>query len=253
MATRVLILILALACATLGCWKRMDQSQFNRESTSSDSATANLDESVAASPEAEITSETQRGRLEEQEYSPQEIASRAFKSVVYIYVETSENGAIQASGFVVGKGKVATNYHVVEDFVSGFVEPMQAGRHQIRGVDAVDEDSDLAVLSVQGDISPNLPLGTSRSLQVGDRVYAVGNPRGMRGTFSDGIVSALREAEGQDWIQVTAPVSEGSSGGPILDGEGRVIGVATAILEDGQNLNFAVPVSALQRLLTTSN
>jgi len=254
MTTRALILIVAFACATAGCWKRMDQSQFDRSSPSSDSTAAGIAGSTATGLETEMPSRTEDHRSAENEYSPQEVARRAFESVVYVYVETGGEGATQASGFVIGQGKVATNYHVVEGFRSGFVEPLQEGRrHRIQGVYVVDRSSDLAVVSVQGDVGPALSFGDSRGLQVGDPVYAVGNPKGMRGTFSDGIVSALREVDGHDLIQITAPVSEGSSGGPILNKEGRVIGIATAVLRDGQNINFAVPASALQGLLATSN
>src|SRR5262249_3421737 len=81
---------------------------------------------------------------------------------------------------------------------------------------------------------------------IGDEVYVVGNPEGLEGTFSQGIISSLR---GNDYIQITAPISHGSSGGPVLNKNGEVIGVAVGLIEEGQNLNFAIPVSKLTQLL----
>lgn len=86
-------------------------------------------------------------------------------------------------------------------------------------------------------------------MAVGDEVYAVGNPRGLEGTFSAGIISGIRTAEDARILQITAPVSPGSSGGPVLTIKGTVIGVAVAFLKGGQNLNFAIPVSDVKNLL----
>jgi S1-C subfamily serine protease len=85
---------------------------------------------------------------------------------------------------------------------------------------------------------------------VGDKVYAVGNPLGLEGTFSEGIISGMRFIGGHATMQITAPISPGSSGGPILDGSGSVIGVAVATFKNGQNLNLAIPVGYVSRLLT---
>lgn len=85
---------------------------------------------------------------------------------------------------------------------------------------------------------------------VGDKVYAVGNPLGLEGTFSEGIVSVLRRAKGSTFIQITAPISPGSSGGPILNSRGEVVGVATATFSRGQNLNFAIPAAYVAKALS---
>jgi hypothetical protein len=86
-----------------------------------------------------------------------------------------------------------------------------------------------------------LSLGDSNAVQVGDSVYAVGNPRGLEGTFSQGIISSVRIVGTDKLIQLTAPISPGSSGGPVLNGRGNVIGVSVATFRSGQNLNFAIP------------
>lgn len=77
-------------------------------------------------------------------------------------------------------------------------------------------------------------------MEVGDNVYVVGNPRGLEGTFSQGLVSGVRNVKGNRYLQITAAISEGSSGGPILNESGQVVGIAVASVREGQNLNFAV-------------
>jgi hypothetical protein len=86
-------------------------------------------------------------------------------------------------------------------------------------------------------------------LSVADKVYAIGNPRGLEGTFSEGLVSSIRRGDGAAMLQITAPISQGSSGGPVFDDRGRVVGVAVGMLEAGQNLNFAIPADYLEALL----
>lgn len=77
----------------------------------------------------------------------------------------------------------------------------------------------------------------------GDKVYAIGNPKGLLGTFSEGIISGFRDIDGTKYVQITASISSGSSGGPVVDENGRVIGVTTASIKDGQNLNLAMPLT----------
>ena len=84
---------------------------------------------------------------------------------------------------------------------------------------------------------------------VGDRVYAIGNPHGLTNTLSDGLVSGVRKSGGLDFIQTNAAISPGSSGGPLLDENGRVVGVTKAYIEEGQNLNLAVPAASVRSLL----
>src|SRR5690606_26419168 len=85
--------------------------------------------------------------------------------------------------------------------------------------------------------------------QVGDRIYVMGNPMGLEGTFSDGLVSAKRTLVGVALIQISAPISPGSSGGPVLNARGQAVGVATLMMSEGQNLNIAVPARYAEGLL----
>ena len=110
--------------------------------------------------------------------------------------------------------------------------------------------ADLLDLAVIETPTPGKPLSLNKEQNqgIGDRVVAIGNPRGLEGTVSEGIISSLRPTEDFKILQITAPISPGSSGGPLFDAEGRVIGVTTATIVGGQNLNFAVPILLLDRL-----
>src|SRR5262249_45061622 len=110
-------------------------------------------------------------------------------------------------------------------------------------------ERDLVVLKISAGRSQALYLGNSEAVQVGETVYAVGNPQGLEGTFSQGIVSSIREVGTDKLLQITAPISPGSSGGPVLNGKGEVIGVSVATFRGGQNLNFAIPSNYLKTLL----
>ena len=118
------------------------------------------------------------------------------------------------------QGVVAASFHVLHGAVSGSVRLIgERESARIAGVLAVDAATDLAVLTVPSLEAPTLPLR--------DRDVAVGNPLDLEGTFSEGIVSGKRKLDGARLLQITAPISRGSSGGPVLDGQARVVGVAT--------------------------
>ena len=117
------------------------------------------------------------------------------------------------------------------------------------GIIALDEERDIAILSISTFNRPSLHIGKMDTLGVGEKIYAVGNPLGLEGTFSEGIISGLRHVGADIIIQITAPISPGSSGGPILNSSGDVVGVATATFKAGQNLNFAIPISYVSTLL----
>jgi hypothetical protein len=155
------------------------------------------------------------------------------------------------SGFFVRKDIVATNLHVIEGASGGYAKIVGAKpKYDITGYVAIDERRDLILLKIKDANVPVLALGDSDKVAVGDEIFAVGNPKGLEGTFSRGIVSAIRKVGEDSLLQITAPISPGSSGGPILNSEGDVIGISVAIFKGGQNLNFAIPASYLSSLLT---
>ncbi len=186
--------------------------------------------------------------------SPQEIARVVFPSVVLLVMEDRHGQALsQGSGFLVAPGVIATNLHVVEGAASGAAKFLGSEAvHEILGIVGLDERRDLVLLAFQDARRSSLCLGSASRMEVGERVYAVGNPMGLEGTFSEGIVSGVRHVGGDTVIQITAPISPGSSGGPVLNDQGQVIGVATATFEGGQNLNFVIPSSYLATLVSNA-
>lgn len=157
------------------------------------------------------------------------------------------------SGFVVrSDGVIVTNYHVMEGAVGASVRfPSGAEFTRVRAL-ASDPERDLAVLKISGIGMHSLDLSASTPA-VGDKLVVIGAPRGLEFTVSEGIVSAIRRANNAEWIQMSAPISLGSSGGPVLNAAGEVVGVTTAYREDGQALNFAVPIRYASRLLTDAH
>jgi hypothetical protein len=181
----------------------------------------------------------------------QEIARKAFGSTVLIVMEdTNGQPSSLGSGFFVREGGIASNLHVVEGGAKGYAKLVGAkAKYDIEGIVALDLERDLVVLKVTAARSQALSLGNSDAVQVGESIYAVGNPQGLEGTFSQGIISGIREVGTDKLLQITAPISPGSSGGPVLNGRGEVIGVSVATFKGGQNLNFAIPANYLKTLL----
>jgi S1-C subfamily serine protease len=185
--------------------------------------------------------------------SPQEVARSLFpKTVLLTMKDTSGRPLALGSGFVLKKGYIVSNCHVIEGAGSGLVKPTgDAKNYKIVGIAAKDESRDLVILEVDGLTSDGVVLSTNQAPEVGETVFALGNPRGLEGTFSEGIISSLRDLDGLSLLQITAPISPGSSGGPIADEKGEVIGVAVATFTGGQNLNFAVPAKYVAQLSKT--
>lgn len=183
-----------------------------------------------------------------------QIAQKTFPSVVLLVFEDTNGQAVSlGSGFVVGKGVIATNLHVIEGGKRGYAKLVgQKTKYDIAGTVGIDSRRDLALLSASQIIAPPLPLGESAALAVGDEIYAVGNPQGLEGTFSQGIISSIRQVGSESLLQITAPISPGSSGGPVLNSQGKVVGIAVATFKGGQNLNFAIPASYLTSLLSNT-
>ncbi|MDP3001065.1 MAG: trypsin-like peptidase domain-containing protein [Bryobacterales bacterium] len=180
-----------------------------------------------------------------------QVAQKAFGSVVLLVTEDS-SGQLQsvATGFFVRPGVVATNAHAVDGASAGYVKIVgQRERHRVAGLLGLDTTHDLALLSVSTTSHETLPLADSGAVRVGDEVFAIGNPQGLEGTVSAGIVSGIRKIGQDSLLQITAAISPGSSGGPVMNASAEVVGIATATYRGGQNLNFAVPSVYLKSLL----
>jgi len=185
------------------------------------------------------------------------VYDRAAQSVVALKISDALDYEIsQGTGFVVTGGLIVTNHHVVE----GASRILAVGPHTefyIASILVEDPRQDIAILKAVSHRLPALSLASSPPA-IGSRVVVLGNPLGLAGTLSEGVVSAYR-ADGIDTaprehddtprIQISAPISPGSSGSPVMDSEGNVIGVAVSGFRHAQNLNFAVPIDAVRLIL----
>lgn len=182
----------------------------------------------------------------------EEIAKKALDAAVLL-VMVDANGEVSSggSGFFVQPNRIATNFHVIDGSAGGTVRLVgQEKVYPVERIFAVDKKHDLAILQVLAPGVKPLPIGDSEFVEVGDQIYVLGNPLGvLEGTFSDGIISAIREVDGVEFFQVTAPISEGNSGGAVLNAKGEVIGVSQGVVPAGQDLNFAIPSIYLKRLV----
>ena len=184
--------------------------------------------------------------------SLEELAARATRAVVLIEAQTPSGSRSQGSGFLVdASGRILTNYHVIRNARSMRIKLASGDVYDVVSVLAADERRDLAVLQVAGFDLPSLPLGNSDSVRIGHPVVHIGSPHGLENTVTSGIVSGRRqEPEGFQLLQISAPASRGSSGGPVLSRAWEVIGIAASQMQVGQNLNFAVPINYARGLLT---
>jgi tetratricopeptide (TPR) repeat protein len=161
----------------------------------------------------------------------------------------------QGSGFIAtANGAIVTCWHVVSGASKVKIVRSDGSSWTALGLLAWDTERDFAILKVSDSKLATLPLAASDTVRQGDRILAVGSPEGLEQTASDGIVSAIRGAPNAPRIiQITAAVSPGSSGGPVLNMRGQVIGIAAFVLSEGQNLNFAQPVDSAKQKLSTAS
>lgn len=184
-----------------------------------------------------------------------EIATSSNGAVVSIVMSDKDGNPIaQGSGFFVSKdGLVVTNDHVISEGTAAIVKLPDGDVYAVDELAAYDAARDLALIRVQGKNFKVLTLGDSDRVQVGDEVVAIGNPLSLESTVSNGIISGVRrEKQDQKLLQVTAPISPGSSGGPLFNMAGDVIGITSSYLKGGENLNFAIPINDLRPLLLDS-
>jgi hypothetical protein len=175
-----------------------------------------------------------------------QVARKVLPSIVYIEMEgAGGKPGCYGSGFFVTPTRILTNKHVVTCSEAGRGTVKLAGgqrSYPTRRIVAWP-DLDIALVETEGLTAQPLQLDTVRQLSVGDDIYVAGNPEGLEGTFTRGIVSGVR-SQGSI-LQIDAPVSPGSSGGPVVDAYGRVVGVTVSSIREGQNLNFAIPARLL--------
>jgi serine protease Do len=184
-------------------------------------------------------------RAPPQPLSIADIAARALPAVVTIRTADS-----LGTGFVVrSDGWIATNLHVIVGGPRVRVTLRDDRELEVVELLAASPEYDLALVRVQARGLRTVSLGDSDAIRPGDPVIAIGNPLGLEDTVSNGLVSARRKYNGFEVLQVSAPIAPGSSGGPLFNERGEVVGIATAVLQGGQNLNFGVPVRYLAPMI----
>jgi Flp pilus assembly protein TadD len=170
------------------------------------------------------------------------------KAVVVVVVYDGEGRAIrQGSGFIVREGGViVTNHHVISNARSIKIKT-GSKVFNVEGIINLDKENDIAILKVDANNLPTVTIGDADKSSIGEKVYVISSPQGLENTVSDGILSGKREiAPNIKILQMTASVSSGSSGGAVFNENGEVIGIATLLLKDSQNLNFAIPVNVIK-------
>jgi hypothetical protein len=156
------------------------------------------------------------------------------------------------TGFVVGSnGLIATNYHVIRSAYHVRVTCANRDTYDVAGVVSFDELKDFAILRVAAFDLPVIELGNSNQVVDLEEVIAIGHPLGLH-TSSTGVISGRPQENGFSMLQTTAPISPGNSGGPLINLKGQVIGIITAQMSEGQNLNFALPINYVRAALETN-
>jgi V8-like Glu-specific endopeptidase len=208
------------------------------------------DISSSSSPSQSIEASTIKSLL-----SSEDIYQKMNPGVVFIEA-FAENGSLigSGSGIIVGEnGTVLTNYHVIVNssrpsYVS--IKLTNGQVYKAYKVLAYDKIRDIAVLKIDSvEKLPALELGNSEEIKVGQNIFTIGYPLGVGSVMSTGIISSAKTTvEDKEFIQISAPISPGSSGGALINAYGAVIGITTATLTEGQNMNLAVPINAFKMM-----
>jgi hypothetical protein len=155
------------------------------------------------------------------------------------------------SGFIIEDGLVVTNVHVIEGAKFVFVKQNNSSVEiKSTGYVAIDKINDLVILKVPSLTGQSLGF-SNKEQEIGEVIFVAGNPSGLMGTFSDGLISGIRNFAGRKLIQISAPISPGSSGGPVVNKNSELIGISVGGISEGQNLNFCIPVDYLIKLKQT--
>ena len=188
------------------------------------------------------------------------IFERSAKSVVVVICGNAEGKFVQGSGVILrADGVIATNFHVGGNAQTCRVKLSNGDVYDDVSILQTDERKDIAIIQIRGINLPALTMADSDQVKVGSTVYAVGAPLGLEGSITSGLISAIRPvnemfswADGFRVMQISTPVTHGSSGCPVLNEKGEVIGLVFAARVEGQNLNAAIPINYVHPLISTS-
>lgn len=177
--------------------------------------------------------------------SPSEIAREQSKAVVIIEALDERGNVLgQGSGFIVTpNGAVVSNLHVVQGAASLRVKLPGGDAYKTADLVDADDAKDIAIIKIKGFKLPAVTLGDSDKAEVGEAIVAISSPEGLVNSISTGVISGVRRFDTHRVFQITAPISNGSSGGALFNSSGEVIGIITYLFKSGQNINFAVPIN----------
>jgi V8-like Glu-specific endopeptidase len=184
--------------------------------------------------------------------SPKEIARDISKAVV-IVESLDERGTVtgQGSGFLVtANGAVITNLHVLQGAAMARVKLPNGDAYKTADLVEADDARDIAILKIKGFKLPTVPLGDSDKTEVGENIVVISSPEGLVNSLSTGVISGVRRFDTHRVFQITSPISQGSSGGALINSNGEVIGIVTYFLRNGQNINFAVPINYARGMIS---
>ncbi len=189
-------------------------------------------------------------------YDAKQIGTMCSSGVFFIEIFDEYGYSMKTgSGFFISKtGMAVTNFHVVSGGASAIITTVDGSTYDVSKYYDVDIYNDLALIQIEGVGFNALELGNSDEVIAGESIFAIGSPYGLDNTLTTGVVSNIkRTLDGVTYIQHSAPISPGSSGGPVIDDKGKVIGVTTAFIneQDAQNLNLAVPSNLIANLSRT--
>ncbi len=185
----------------------------------------------------------------------EQIYAKCAPAVFYIEIYNKQGQAVSSGSgvFLNSDGLAITNHHVIDDAYSAKIMTTDGKVYNVKGYYDARESIDLALIQIDGSNFNYLPIGDYASIAGGQIIFAIGSPKGFDNTISTGIISnPKRLLNGIDFIQMTAPISPGSSGGALINDKGQLIGINTAYYEGGQNLNLAVPIYHKDELSTVS-
>ena len=181
-----------------------------------------------------------------------EIVKKTERAVfaIYTYDEFGVPNGMGTGFFIDSKGTGITNYHVLDGASKAFIKLSDKTIYEIKDITNASKVFDLAKFKVEPNSVVDFLNFEFQLPNKGQDIFVIGNPEGLEGTVSEGIVSSIRDMEGYgSVIQITAPISPGSSGSPVMNMQGKVIGIATFVHKEGQNINFSVHSSKVNSLI----
>ncbi|MBM79314.1 MAG: hypothetical protein CMJ78_01815 [Planctomycetaceae bacterium] len=190
-----------------------------------------------------------------QDASVEELVKSAQESIAVVSFKGRDGRTLGlGTGFVVSKdGLIATNLHVIGEARPVQVEFANGDKFDVTEIHATEKSMDLAIIRIDAKNLKPLKLGNSTVLKQGEKIVALGNPRGLKYSVVSGVLSGRREIDGKPMLQLAIPIEQGNSGGPVLDMKGNVHGVVTLKSQITNNLGFAVEINALKPLLEKPN